>query len=139
MIIGIGADICLITRLKKVIDRYDNAFLNKIFLPEERAYVEGLSEKLRFGGYAKRWAAKEACAKALGTGFSQGIQFRDIRVTLNERGAPGLMLSGKALVVLNGILPKGYESQLFLTMSDDTLYALAHVVIEALPGKQFVK
>lgn len=131
MILGIGIDICLITRLTKVMERHGDAFLNRIFLPEERAYVEQLAPKMHCGAYAKRWAAKEACSKALGTGFSQGVRFCDIKVTSKSSGAPELTLFGGAAKVLEGLLPPGHEAQLFLTMSDDAPYAMANVLIQA--------
>ncbi|QHI95331.1 holo-ACP synthase [Aristophania vespae] len=135
MILGIGADICLISRIEKVIKRHGDLFLKKIFLPEERLYVDQLNPKMRLGGYAKRWAAKEACTKALGTGFTNGVHFHDILVTRQENGAPGLVLQGAAAKVLEQLVPKGHEAHLLLTLSDDPPFAMANVLIQALPIK----
>ncbi|TPW35433.1 holo-ACP synthase [Oecophyllibacter saccharovorans] len=129
-VLGIGLDLCLCPRIGEVIGRHGERFLARIFTPAERAYVERLGGRNRTGAYAKRWAAKEACAKALGTGFARGVAFRDIEVRRNAAGAPELALSGGARQVLAALTAPGHRAQLFLSMSDDGPFAMAQVLIQ---------
>lgn len=120
----------MISRIENVVSRHGERFLGRVFTSGERAYVERFSGSARMGGYAKRWAAKEACAKALGTGFAQGVSFLDIQVLHNEAGAPRLMVSGEAERALWRLVPKGKEPDIFVSLSDDPPFALAQVLIQ---------
>ncbi|MCX5617381.1 holo-ACP synthase [Bombella sp. TMW 2.2543] len=132
MILGIGVDLCSIERIGRALSRHGDAFLERVFTPEEQDYVQSLRGAVRVGACAKRWAAKEACAKALGTGFAHGVQLRDISVGRNPLGAPVLSLSGEAASVLARRLPEGYRAELLLSMSDDPPLAMAQVLIQAI-------
>lgn len=132
MILGIGVDLCAIGRIERALVRHGDAFLERVFTPEEQDYVQGLKGAARAGACAKRWAAKEACAKALGTGFAQGVQLRDISVGRNHLGAPVLSLSGEAARLLEARIPAGHRAELLLSMSDDPPMAMAQVLIQAL-------
>jgi len=132
MIIGIGSDILDTRRLEKVMDRFGERFLNRCFTDEERAK----GERRRNAGthiatYAKRFAAKEACSKALGTGFSHGVYMKDIGVVNDYAGKPSLVLTGGALERLNSMIPAGKTPQIHLTLTDEPPMVQAHVVIEA--------
>ncbi|AOX19272.1 holo-ACP synthase [Kozakia baliensis] len=133
MIIGIGSDLCDIRRVERVLARFGERFLERAFTPLERAYAERRQGDARLGTYAKRWAAKEACAKALGTGFSQGVFLQDIGVVNRPSGAPTLALQGNALEILRRLTPENSVSDLQLSLTDEHPYALAHVIIQALP------
>jgi holo-[acyl-carrier protein] synthase len=131
MIIGIGTDICDARRIAETIDRHGERFLNRIYTPTERAKAERRANRVET--YAKRFAAKEACAKALGTGFRAGVFFRDMGVVNLPSGKPTLKLTGGALERLRAITPPGCEAQIDLAITDEGPYAQAFVIISALP------
>jgi holo-[acyl-carrier protein] synthase len=131
MILGIGNDICDIRRLEKVLERHGERFLDRVFTPVERAKAERRTEKLRAGTYAKRFAAKEAASKALGTGFAQGVFMRDLGVVNLRSGKPTLQLTGGAAARLTALTPPGHTAQVDLTMTDEYPYASAIVIISA--------
>ena len=125
MIIGIGSDITDVRRIAKVIDRHGERFIDRIFTPTERAKAE--KRRNRVETYAKRFAAKEACAKALGTGFRAGVWWRDIGVVNLPSGRPTLELTGGAKRRLEAITPAGYEARIDLTITDEGPMAHAFV------------
>ena len=129
MILGIGSDICDARRIAAVIERHGDRFLERIFTPEERAKAE--RRRNRFETYAKRFAAKEACAKALGTGLRAGVWWRDIGVVNLPGGRPTLELTGGAKRRLDALTPAGYQARIDLTMTDEGPMAQALVVISA--------
>jgi len=134
MIIGIGSDILDIRRFEKVMAKFETRFLERSFTPTERAKAE----KRRPGGthiatLAKRFAAKEAMSKALGTGFAQGVYMIDIGVVNAPSGAPTLELSAGAKERLNAMTPAGHKAIIHLTLTDEPPYAQAQVIIEAIP------
>ncbi|WP_439548632.1 holo-ACP synthase [Falsiroseomonas sp.] len=133
MIIGLGSDILDIRRIEKTIARYGDRFLNRIFTPAERAKAERRTEKIRAATYAKRYAAKEAASKALGTGFRQGVFWRDLGVVNLSSGQPTLRMTGGAAARLAQITPPGLVSHVALTMTDEFPYAQAMVIITAVP------
>ncbi|QCE33639.1 holo-ACP synthase [Acetobacteraceae bacterium] len=130
MIIGIGIDLCRITRIEEIIDRFGDSFLERVFSKEERDYADQFNFKLRAAAYAKRWAAKEACAKALGTGFGKHVSFQDIVVLRNQAGAPSLKLTGGALAVLKEKTQNNAQAKAFLSLTDDPPFAMAQVILE---------
>jgi len=130
MIIGLGSDICDIRRIEKSLARFGERFTMRLYAPEERARAERRPMQ-RAATYAKRFAAKEACAKALGTGFRRGVFFADLRVTNLASGQPTLSLHGGALERLKAITPAGHEAQIFLSLTDEYPYAYANVIISA--------
>ncbi|MGD0420404.1 MAG: holo-ACP synthase [Xanthobacteraceae bacterium] len=134
MILGIGSDICDARRIAKVIERHGDRFIDRIFTPAERAKAE--RRRNRVETYAKRFAAKEACAKALGTGLRAGVWWRDIGVTNLPSGRPTLQLTGGAKRRLEAITPAGYQARIDLTMTDEGPMAQALVIISAtaIPG-----
>jgi holo-[acyl-carrier protein] synthase len=129
MILGIGSDLIDIRRVEKSIERYGERFLERIFTPVERAKSDRRAH--RGASYAKRFAAKEACAKALGTGLSHGVFWRDMGVVNLAGGKPSLQLTGGALRRLEELTPKGHMAQIDLTITDDFPLAQAIVVISA--------
>jgi holo-[acyl-carrier protein] synthase len=129
MILGIGSDICDARRIAKVIERHGDRFIDRIFTPAERAKAE--RRRNRFETYAKRFAAKEACAKALGTGLRAGVWWRDIGVVNLPGGRPTLELTGGARRRLDALTPAGYQARIDLTMTDEGPMAQALVVISA--------
>jgi holo-[acyl-carrier protein] synthase len=129
MILGIGSDMVDIGRIEKVIERHGERFLGRIFTAAERARAERRTD--RVATYAKRFAAKEACAKALGTGLRAGVFWRDMGVINLPSGRPTLRLSGGALARLKAITPEGCEAQIDLTITDEGPLAQALVVISA--------
>jgi len=133
MIIGIGNDIVDIRRIEAVIARHGERFLERVFTAAERARAERRTEKLRAATYAKRFAAKEAASKALGTGFAQGVFMKDLGVVNLSSGQPTLRISGGAAARLNAITPAGYAAQVALTMTDEYPYAEAIVIISGVP------
>lgn len=137
MIIGIGSDIIDITRIEKVIGRHGERFLERIFTDAERAKAERRSKmpKLVWATYAKRFAAKEACSKALGTGIRQGVWWRDMGVVNMPGGRPTMKLTGGALVRLEKLTPPGHEARIDLTITDDWPLAQAFVMISAVPAR----
>jgi holo-[acyl-carrier protein] synthase len=131
MILGIGSDITDVRRIAKVIERHGERFLDRIFTPAERARAE--RKKNRIETYAKRFAAKEACAKALGTGLRGGVWWRDMGVVNFASGRPTMQLTGGALKRLTAITPAGYEARIDLTITDEGPMAQALVLISAVP------
>lgn len=135
MIIGIGSDLIDITRIEKVIGRHGERFLERIFTDAERAKAERRSKmpKLVWATYAKRFAAKEACSKALGTGIRRGVWWRDMGVVNLPTGRPTMKLTGGALARLESLTPPGHEARIDLTITDDWPLAQAFVIISAVP------
>ena len=132
MILGIGNDLVDIRRIERLLMRFGAHFEDRIFTPAEQKYArtkEKAGIKAIASIYAKRFAAKEACAKALRTGIGQGISWLDIEVIKNTSGAVGLQLTGNALSKLQEITPAGTKSQVFLSLTDEYPYAQAYVVI----------
>ena len=134
MIIGLGSDLCDIRRIETVLARHGDRFLQRVFTPVERARAERRTPALHAGTYAKRFAAKEACAKALGTGFSHGVFHSDMGVVNLPSGQPTLALTGGAGARLQAITPPGMRPVLALTVPDEYPYAFAQVVISAEPA-----
>ncbi len=131
MILGIGTDLVDIRRIEQAIARHGDRFINRIYTEVERARAE--RKQNRIDTYAKRFAAKEACAKALGTGFRDGVFFRDMGVVNLPSGKPTLRLTGGALVRLQAITPAGHAAQIDLALTDEYPLAQAFVVISAMP------
>jgi holo-[acyl-carrier protein] synthase len=131
MIIGIGSDLCDARRIAKTIERHGDRFLNRIFTPLERAKAEHRANRVET--YAKRFAAKEACAKALGTGFRRGVFWRDMGVVNMPSGRPTMKLTGGALERLKAITPAGCEAQIDLSLTDEGPTAQAIVIISSVP------
>jgi len=132
LILGLGTDICDVRRIEAVIARYGERFLARVFTPAERRRAERRPERQRSGTYAKRFAAKEACAKALGTGFRRGVFFADLGVVNLASGQPTMLLSGGAAARLAAITPSGMAARVDLSMTDEYPYAYAQVIISAL-------
>jgi len=131
-IIGIGSDLCNIERIQNSLDRFGARFLNRVFTDIERAKAEK-RPFTRAGTYAKRFAAKEAYSKAVGTGFRRGVYMKDIGVANLPSGAPTLVLTGGAQERLDALTPAGHAARIHLTMTDDHPFAMAVVIIEAVP------
>lgn len=132
MIVGLGSDLCNIERIANSLDRFGERFLNRVFTDIERAKAE-TRPFTRAGTYAKRFAAKEAFSKAVGTGFKRGVYMKDIGVVNLPSGAPTLALTGGAKERLDALVPPGHAARIHLTMTDDHPFAMAVVVIEASP------
>ena len=130
MIIGMGSDLCNIERIQNSLDRWGEKFERRCFTDVERAKA-ARRPYTRAGTFAKRFAAKEAFTKAIGTGFSNGVFHKDIGVVNAPSGAPTLALSGGAKARLDAITPAGHEAVIHLTLTDDHPWAQAFVVIEA--------
>lgn len=133
MILGLGNDLIDIRRIEQAIERYGERFLNRIFTDVERAKSDGRAN--RAASYAKRFAAKEACSKALGTGLSQGVFWRDMGVVNLPSGRPTMVLTGTAAKHLRQLTPDGYEARIDLTITDDFPQAQAIVIISGLATK----
>jgi holo-[acyl-carrier protein] synthase len=131
MILGIGSDLIDIRRIEKTIERFGDRFLDRVFTTTERARSDRRLN--RAGSYAKRYAAKEACAKALGTGFRRGVYWRDLGVVNLPTGRPTLALTGGALAQLERLTPAGMVARIDLTITDEPPMAQALVIITALP------
>ena len=131
MIIGLGNDIVDIRRIEKALERWGERFTHRSFTEIERRKSDRRAQ--RGASYAKRFAAKEACSKALGTGFSRGVFMKDLGVINEPSGQPTLALTGGALLRLTKMTPSGMSAHLHLTITDDYPYAQAIVIIEALP------
>jgi holo-[acyl-carrier protein] synthase len=131
MILGIGNDIIDIRRVEKTIARYGERFIKRLFTAAEQAKAAKRSHPI--ATYAKRFAAKEACAKALGTGINRGVYFKDMGVVNLPSGQPTLQLTGGALKQLQKMTPKGMTARLYLAITDEAPWAEATVIIEALP------
>jgi holo-[acyl-carrier protein] synthase len=134
MIIGIGSDLIDIRRIEKSLESHGQRFVQRIYTEVEQARSEG--RRARAASYAKRFAAKEACAKALGTGLAQGVFWRDMGVVNLPGGKPTMALTGGAAARLEAILPKGHSAAIHLTINDDFPLAQAFVIIEALPVEE---
>ena len=132
MIIGIGSDLCNIERIQRSLDRFGKKFEARVFTDVERAKAAS-RPFTRAGTYAKRFAAKEAFSKAVGTGFKRGVFMKDIGVVNKASGEPTLALSGGAKQRLDDMTPQGHAASIHLTMTDDHPFALAVVVITASP------
>jgi holo-[acyl-carrier protein] synthase len=132
MIIGLGSDLCNIERIQHSLDRFGERFTNRVFTDVERAKAER-RPFTRAGTYAKRFAAKEAFSKAVGTGFKRGVFMKDIGVVNLPSGQPTLALAGGAKERLDAITPPGHAATVHLTMTDDHPFAMAVVIIEAVP------
>jgi holo-[acyl-carrier protein] synthase len=133
VIIGMGSDLCDVRRIEKTIERFGERFLDRVFTPTERKRSE--RRRRRAESYAKRFAAKEACAKALGTGFRGGVFFRDLGVVNMPSGKPTMALTGGALARLEALIPPGFDPQIDLTITDEGPLAQAIVVISAVPKR----
>lgn len=131
MILGIGADLCDIRRIERTIERFGERFLARVFTDEERARAE--AGKTPAATYAKRFAAKEACAKALGGGIGDGAAWRDMGVENLDGGRPTLVLTGQARATLARLTPAGCDPVIHLTLTDEHPMAQAFVVISAIP------
>lgn len=131
MILGIGSDIVDVRRIERTIARHGERFLARIFTEVERATAERRAQRAET--YAKRFAAKEACAKALGTGFRAGVFFRDLGVVNLASGRPTMALTGGALARLTAITPRGYVARIDVTITDEGPMAQAFVLISAVP------
>ena len=132
MIIGMGSDLCNIERIANSLARYGERFENRVFTETEIAKARRRPFTIA-GTYAKRFAAKEAFSKAVGTGFRRGVFMKDIGVVNAPSGAPTLMLTGGAALRLEEMTPKGHEARIHLTLTDDHPWAQAFVIIEAIP------
>ena len=134
MILGIGNDLTNIERIEATLARYGERFIQRVFTPTEQSKANKRVATIRAATYAKRFAAKEACAKALGTGIYRGVFFCDMGVVNLPSGQPTLELSGGALAKLKELTPPGLITKIHLTLTDDHPWAQAFVVIEALPA-----
>jgi holo-[acyl-carrier protein] synthase len=132
MIVGLGSDLCNIERIQASLDRFGDRFERRVFTDIERAKA-AKRPFTRAGTYAKRFAAKEAFSKAIGTGFNRGVFMKDIGVVNAPSGAPALALSGGAKLALDALVPHGYEPRIHLTLTDDHPWAQAFVIIEVFP------
>ena len=132
MIIGVGSDLCNIERIQKALDRHGDRFEQRCFTEIERAKA-AKRPFTRAGTYAKRFAAKEAYSKAVGTGFYRGVYMKDIGVVNAKSGAPTLALTNGAAKRLAEMTPDGHEAIIHLTLTDDHPWAQAYVIIEARP------
>lgn len=130
MIIGLGSDLCSIERIQASLDRFGARFENRVFTPEELAKADR-RPLTRAATLAKRFAAKEAFSKAVGTGFKRGVFFRDIGVVNLPSGAPTLALAGGARARLDALLPPGHAARIHVSLTDDHPWAQAFVIIEA--------
>ena len=131
MIVGIGSDLCNIERIQASVDRFGDRFLNRVFTETERAKAARRPFTMA-GTLAKRFAAKEAFSKAVGTGFKRGVFMKDIGVVNAPSGAPTLPLSGSAAARLAEMVPPGHKAHIHLTLTDDHPWAQAFVIIEAI-------
>jgi holo-[acyl-carrier protein] synthase len=131
MILGIGSDIIDIRRIERTLERFGERFVERVFTETERRKSDGRVN--RVASYAKRFAAKEACSKALGTGFRAGVFWRDMGVVNLSSGKPTMRLTGGALERLAAITPNGMQAQIDLSLTDDEPQAQAIVIISALP------
>lgn len=134
MILGLGNDLIDIRRIEKTLARHGERFVSRVFTAEERAKAESRTESMRAATYAKRYAAKEAAAKALGTGFRDGVYWRDIGVVNSPLGQPTLALTGGAARRLAAMVPSGMVARIALSMTDEYPMAEAVVIISAVPA-----
>jgi len=133
LILGLGSDLCDIRRIEKVMARFGDRFLERVFTPLERARALRRTASLHAPTFAKRFAAKEACAKALGTGFRMGVFHSDLGVVNLPSGQPTMALTGGAQARLLAMAPSGMRPLVALTVTDEYPYAFAQVVISAVP------
>lgn len=133
MIVGIGSDLCDIRRIERSLARFGDRFTHRIFTEGERTRSD--RRAARAASYARRFAAKEACAKALGTGMSHGVFWRDMEVVNLRGGKPTFRLTGGALARLEELIPEGHVPALHVSLTDDPPIAQAFVIIEAVPIK----
>ena len=131
MILGIGTDLANIERMERVLNRFGDRFRTRVFTPHEQRRAGMRADAA--GTYAKRWAAKEACSKALGTGLAMGISWKDMAVSNLRTGQPVMHLTGWAAERLATMMPPGHEAIIHVTLTDDHPWAQAFVVIEARP------
>lgn len=131
MILGVGTDLANIERIQATLDRFGDRFRNRVFTDVEQRKAERRADVA--GTYAKRWAAKEACSKALGTGLRMGIAWRDMAVSNLPTGQPVMAVTGWAADRLDKMTPTGHEAIIHVTLTDDHPWAQAFVVIEARP------
>lgn len=131
MILGIGTDLANIDRIQGVLSRHGDRFRNRVFTEMEQAKASRRKDEA--GTYAKRWAAKEACSKALGTGLRMGISWRDMSVTNLSSGQPVMEVTGWAKNRLDKMTPSDHEAVVHVSLTDDHPWAQAYVVIEARP------
>ncbi|RUT26747.1 holo-[acyl-carrier-protein] synthase [Asaia sp. W19] len=132
MIRGIGTDLCDMRRIARAVERSGDRFLERSFSPHEIAYANTRTGEGRIGVLAKRWAAKEACVKALGCGFRDGIHLVDIEVRNDALGKPMLILAGLAAERLAAMALPGQAADIQLSLSDEPPYAMAYVIIQSL-------
>ena len=135
MIVGFGSDLCNIERIQNSLDRFGERFVARVFTEIEAAKA-AKRPFTRAGTFAKRFAAKEAFSKAVGTGFKRGVFMKDIGVVNLPSGAPTLALAGGAKERLDALIPPGHAARIHLTMTDDHPFAMAVVIIEALPEER---
>jgi len=131
LILGIGTDLTNIERIEGTLERFGDRFKNRVFTETEQRKAERRLDVA--GTYAKRWAAKEACSKALGTGLAMGIAWKDMSVSNLRSGQPVMHVTGWAKERLDGMTPEGFEAVIHVTLTDDHPWAQAFVVIEAVP------
>jgi holo-[acyl-carrier protein] synthase len=131
MILGVGNDMVDIRRIEQTLERFGERFLDRIFTPVERAKSERRMQ--RAASYAKRFAAKEACSKALGTGFRKSVYWRDMGVVNLASGRPTMKLTGGALTQLDSMVPDGMQADIHVTITDDYPWAQAIVIVSAVP------
>ena len=132
MILGIGTDLCNIERIEGTLARFGDRFLQRVFTEREQRKADSRPRAIA-ATYAKRWAAKEACSKALGTGLRMGIAWKDMAVSNLRSGQPVMHVTGWAKERLDSMTPPGHEAIIHVTLTDDHPWAQAFVVIEALP------
>jgi holo-[acyl-carrier protein] synthase len=131
MILGVGSDLVDVRRIARVIERHGDRFLDRIYTATERAKAEGRAQRMET--YAKRFAAKEACAKALGTGLRAGVFWRDMGVVNLRSGRPTMLLTGGALARLETMMPAGHDARIDVSLTDEGPLAQAFVIISAVP------
>jgi holo-[acyl-carrier protein] synthase len=131
VIVGIGSDLCDIRRIQSTLDRFGDRFTHRVYTEVERLRSERKAD--RAASYAKRFAAKEACAKALGTGMHQGVAWRDLGVINLRSGKPTMALTGGSATRLAALIPAGHTAVIHLSLTDEIPYAQAFVIIEAVP------
>ncbi|MFT5867994.1 MAG: holo-[acyl-carrier protein] synthase [Paracoccaceae bacterium] len=137
MILGVGTDLANIERIERTLARFGDRFRNRVYTEVEQKRAERLPHPPAV--YAKRWAAKEACSKALGTGLRMGIAWKDMAVTNLRTGQPIMQVTGWAKERLEQMTPEGYQAIIHVTLTDDHPWAQAFVVIEALPADEAAK
>jgi holo-[acyl-carrier protein] synthase len=134
MIVGLGSDLIDIRRIEKTLERYGRRFIDRVFTETEQRKSDRRAQ--RAASYAKRFAAKEACSKALGTGFRDGVFWRDMGVVNLPSGKPTMALTGGAAEALKRLVPDGCVAVIHITITDDYPLAQAFVVVEAVPAAQ---